>query len=188
MRYAGIRDFDIADGPGVRVALFVSGCRNKCPGCFNRDAQEFDYGLAFTREAANALLHTLGRPEIRGLTVLGGEPLEPENQPQVLELLKHAKKTYPEKDIWLYTGLVYEDLVSGISRVETPCLDPILGLVDVLVDGPFLKEQADATLAFCGSKNQRLIDLAKMRETGTDQPIAWSDGRDTAGHDPMTGR
>lgn len=159
MNYAGINEFDIADGPGVRVAVFVSGCRNKCPGCFNPQAQDFSYGINFGQDAVNHIMGALAKPEVQGLTVLGGEPLEPENQHMVLRLLQTAKLKYPEKDIWLYTGFTYEDLTSGTSRAETNYLKWILECIDVLVDGPFVAELKDPTLAFRGSSNQRILHL-----------------------------
>lgn len=163
MNYAGIATSDIANGPGMRVSLFVSGCRNDCPGCFNKDAQDFDCGLAFDRFALKDITRQLARPEIAGLTVLGGEPLEPENQPDVLKVVRFAKTLEPDKTIWLYTGFVYEDLISHASRAQTEHLQRILDYVDVLVDGPFVADRRDLTLAFRGSSNQRLIDLAAMR-------------------------
>ena len=164
MRYAGLNTTDIANGPGVRVSVFVSGCRNACPGCFNAEAQDFGFGIPFTQDSINQIKGALDRPEIAGLTVLGGEPLEPENQHMVLRLVQTAKLLRPKKSVWLYTGLTYEDLASGTSRVETEYLKWILECTDVLVDGPFVEDKRDLTLAFRGSSNQRLIDLSAMRE------------------------
>lgn len=164
MKYAGLNSCDIANGPGIRVSVFVSGCRNGCPGCFNAEAQDFDYGIPFTQESIYSIQTALERPQIEGLTILGGEPLEPENQHMILRLLQMAKMKYPKKTIWLYTGLTFEDLMSGNSRVETEYLKWILECVDVLVDGPFIADKKDLTLAFRGSSNQRLINLSAMRD------------------------
>ena len=171
MKYAGIVHSDMANGPGVRVSVFVSGCRNACPGCFNPEAQSFDYGLTFGNDAVDTVIRALDRPEIQGLTVLGGEPLEPENQHMLLRLLQRAKMAHPEKDIWLYTGFTYESLRSPDSRANTEYLKWILELVDVLVDGPFMQDLRDLTLKFRGSSNQRLIDLRAMREAKDTETI-----------------
>lgn len=163
MRYAGIVHSDIANGPGMRVSVFVSGCRNACPGCFNQEAQSFDYGIPFTQDSIDTIVRALEPEHVHGLTVLGGEPLEPENQPMVLRLLQSARLRHKDKDVWLYTGFTFEELTSGASRAESPYLPWILENVDVLVDGPFHIEERDPSLAFRGSANQRLIDLAAMR-------------------------
>lgn len=165
MNIAGIQTFDIANGPGIRATLFVSGCRNNCKGCFNKEAQSFDYGHEMTTTDMETLLETLKNPRIQGLTILGGEPLEPENQPDVYCVIKTVRETYPEKDIWLFTGFVYETLSD--TRANTEYLEPILESIDVLVDGPFMLDKRDVTLKFRGSSNQRLIDIPKTIETGT---------------------
>ena len=149
MNYAEIKKVDIANGPGVRVSLFVSGCRNHCKGCFNPETWDFDYGRPFTRETEDEIIEALRPSWIQGLSILGGEPTEEENAAVLIPFLKRVRAALPDKDIWLYSGYTYEALRDK----------EILTLVDVLVDGPFLLEQKDAGLAFRGSRNQRLIDL-----------------------------
>ncbi len=158
MHYGEIKKWDIADGPGVRVSLFVSGCRHHCKGCFNEDTWEFDYGKAYTKETEQEILEALDSAYIQGLTLLGGEPFEPENQRELVKLLRRVRKELPEKDIWSYTGFVFEkDLLPG-GRAFTEVTEEMLSMIDVLVDGPFILEQKDITLSFRGSRNQRLLD------------------------------
>ena len=149
MNYAKIKKVDIANGPGVRVSLFVSGCRNHCKGCFNPETWDFDYGRPFTRETEDEIIEALRPSWIQGLSILGGEPTEEENAAVLIPFLKRVRAALPDKDIWLYSGYTYEALRDK----------EILTLVDVLVDGPFLLELKDAGLAFRGSRNQRIIDL-----------------------------
>ena len=149
MNYAEIKKVDIANGPGVRVSLFVSGCRNHCKGCFNPETWDFDYGRPFTRETEDEIIEALRPSWIQGLSILGGEPTEEENAAVLIPFLKRMRAVLPDKDIWLYSGYTYEALRDK----------EILTLVDVLVDGPFLLELKDAGLAFRGSRNQRIIDL-----------------------------
>ena len=149
MNYAEIKKVDIANGPGVRVSLFVSGCRNHCKGCFNPETWDFDYGRPFTRETEDEIIEALRPSWIQGLSILGGEPTEEENAAVLIPFLKRVRAALPDKDIWLYSGYTYEALQDK----------EILTLVDVLVDGPFLLELKDAGLAFRGSRNQRIIDL-----------------------------
>lgn len=149
MNYAGIKKVDIANGPGVRVSLFVSGCRNHCKGCFNPETWDFSYGKLFTRETEDEIIEALRPSWIQGLSILGGEPTEEKNAAVLIPFLKRVREKLPEKDIWLFSGYTYE-MLQG---------EEILTLVDVLVDGPFLLEQKDAGLAFRGSRNQRIIDL-----------------------------
>ena len=149
MNYAEIKKVDIANGPGVRVSLFVSGCRNHCTGCFNPETWDFDYGRPFTRATEDEIIEALRPSWIQGLSILGGEPTEEENAAILIPFLKRVRAALPDKDIWLYSGYTYEALRDK----------EILTLADVLVDGPFLLEQKDAGLAFRGSRNQRIIDL-----------------------------
>ena len=149
MNYACIKKVDIANGPGVRVSLFVSGCRNHCPGCFNPETWNFSYGKPFTRETEDEIIEALRPSWIQGLSILGGEPTEEENAAVLIPFLKRVRAALPDKDIWLYSGYTYEALRDK----------EILTLADVLVDGPFLLELKDAGLAFRGSRNQRIIDL-----------------------------
>lgn len=168
MYYAAIKPTDIANGPGVRVSLFVSGCTHHCPGCFNEVAWDFAYGEPFTNETMDMLYKALSASYIRGLTLLGGEPLEPVNQNALLPFVQAVCHRFPEKDIWCYTGYQYErDLLSAEGRARCAVTDELLALFDVLVDGPYLAEKHDITLLFRGSSNQRLIDLVKTRQTGT---------------------
>ena len=149
MNYAAIKKADIANGPGVRVSLFVSGCRNHCPGCFNPETWDFDYGEPFTKQTEEELIMALRPSWIQGLSILGGDPMEPENQSVLLPFLRRVKEELPEKDIWLYTGYCIEDVAGSL----------LLSYVDVLVDGPFIEAEKDISLAFRGSRNQRIIDL-----------------------------
>ncbi len=159
MFYGNIKKYDIADGPGVRVTLFVSGCRHHCKGCFNPETWNFEYGKPYTKETEDELIEALKPGYIAGLTLLGGEPFEPENQVELVKLVKRVKETYPQKNIWSYTGFVYDkDLVEG-GRAHTAVTDEMLSYIDVLVDGPFIEEQKDIRLRFRGSSNQRIIEL-----------------------------
>ena len=165
MNYGEIKKYDIANGLGVRVSLFVSGCRHHCKGCFNSETWDFDYGKPYTDETEAEILKALKPGYIAGLTLLGGEPFEPENQRVLVELLRKVRALYPEKNIWTYTGFIYDkDLVKG-GRAYTEVTDEMLSYIDMLVDGPFIEEQKDITLQFRGSRNQRLIELKKKRES-----------------------
>lgn len=168
MNYGMIKPYDIADGPGVRVSLFVSGCRNCCEGCFNKETWNFDYGEAFTDETRAEIIEMLAPYYIKGFTLLGGEPFEPENQEQLAGFLKEIKEKYPEKDIWCYTGYTYEkDLLEG-GRKHTPYTDGMLDCIDTLVDGRFVQSLKDITLQYRGSSNQRILDLKKLRSKITE--------------------
>lgn len=161
MYYGNIKKYDIADGEGVRTSLFVSGCTNACPGCFQPETWDFHYGKPYTAETEEEILDSLNHPYIAGLTILGGEPFEPENQRVLVNLLRHVRKSYPEKNIWSYTGFVLEeDLLLG-GRRHCDVTDEMLSMIDVLIDGPFRQEEKDITLRFRGSANQRVIDLKK---------------------------
>lgn len=156
---------DSANGDGVRVSLFVSGCRNHCPGCFNEATWDFDYGKEFTEIEANEILEGCGRSYISGCTILGGDPMEPENQAALLPLLTRFKEMYPEKTLWIYTGYILErDLLPGQRKHVEVVTDRILDLVDTLVDGPFIQAQRDLSLRFRGSSNQRLLSRAEIAE------------------------
>ena len=166
MNYAAIKRRDIADGPGVRVSLFVSGCTHRCKGCFNEEAQNFSYGEPFTPAVEEALLEDLAPDYVDGLTLLGGEPFEPVNQRALLPFLCRVRERFPQKDVWAYTGYVYEEELLRESRARCEVTDELLSLVDVLVDGEFVEEEKDITLLFRGSANQRLIDLKATRAAG----------------------
>ena len=159
MNYAEIKEYDIANGPGVRVSLFVSGCRNACPGCFNPETWDFDYGHTYTLETEDRILRMLLPDYIEGLTLLGGEPFEPENQAVLVGLLRKVRRIYPNKSIWCYTGYTYEkDLLRGGEK-HTSFTDEMLSMIDVLVDGRFLLAEKDITLLYRGSRNQRILAL-----------------------------
>lgn len=161
MYYGNIKECDIADGPGVRVSLFVSGCRHHCKGCFNAETWDFHYGQPYTKETEEEIIRLLAPSYIQGFTLLGGEPFEPENQKELVGLLRRIRKTYPAKDIWCYTGYLYDvDLVNG-GKVYTEVTDEMLSYIDVLVDGEFVEALKDVTLVFRGSSNQRIIELKK---------------------------
>lgn len=159
MYYGNIKSFDVADGLGVRVSLFVSGCRNCCSGCFNEATWDFKYGQEFTKETEDKIIEYLKPSHIQGFSLLGGEPFEEENQEVLAPFLERLKEIYPKKDIWAWTGYVWDrDLVAG-GRKHTQYTDRMLKCIDVLVDGPFILEQKNLMLEFRGSENQRLIHL-----------------------------
>ena len=166
MYYGNIKNYDIADGEGVRVTLFVSGCTNHCKDCFQPQTWDFHYGQEYTKDTEAEILQLLGNENIEGLTLLGGEPFEPENQEELVKLLRKVRETYPNKTVWAYTGFVYEkDLLAG-QRKHTEYTDEILSYLKVLVDGPFVTEKMNICLYFRGSENQRVIDMAKTLQTG----------------------
>lgn len=157
MNYANIKNCDIADGPGVRVSLFVSGCRHHCKGCFNMETWDFHFGQPYTEETETEILRLLAPDYIQGFTLLGGEPFEPENQAVLVHLLKKIREQLPKKDIWCYTGYLYDvDLIKG-GKVYTDVTKEMLSYIDVLVDGEFIEEEKDLALEFRGSRNQRIV-------------------------------
>ena len=166
MYYSVIKPVDIADGVGVRVSLFVSGCTHHCKGCFQPQTWAFDYGQPYTKETEQQLLSFLAPSYIRGLTLLGGEPMEPDNQRALLPLLRRVREELPQKDIWCYSGYTLEEL-EGDSRARCEVTDEMLSLIDVLVDGEFVEEKRNISLRFRGSENQRLIDLKKTLAKGS---------------------
>lgn len=172
MYYGNIKNCDIADGPGVRVSLFVSGCTNKCENCFQPQTWDFEYGEPFTAETEDKLLDLLAPSYIAGLTVLGGEPFEPSNQRALLPFLKRVRARYPSKTIWIFSGFTYEELMSENSHPHCEVTEEILSLCDVLVDGRFVEALKDITLLYRGSSNQRLIDLHK---TSRGSIVLWSE-------------
>ncbi len=172
MHYAGIKYSDIANGTGVRTCLFVSGCRRHCKGCFNAKTWCFSFGEEFTEEVANTIVESLRPSWIEGLTVLGGEPMEPENQRGLVAFFERVRKEFPNKSIWCYTGDTWEEIKEGVF-LHTEVTDRILACLDVLVDGMFIKELYDITLRFRGSSNQRLIDVPQSLEAG--QVVLWED-------------
>ena len=173
MNYATIKNCDIANGPGVRVSLFVSGCTHRCPGCFNEVAWDFDYGEPFTEEVMDSILEMLRPSYIRGLTLLGGEPFEPQNQPAVVELLRQVKANYPEKSVWAYSGYLFDrDILAGRLGPKE-ITDEYVSYLDVIVDGRFVQSRKNLSLRFRGSDNQRLIDVKASLKAG--EVILWQD-------------
>lgn len=166
MNYALVKYYDIANGTGVRTSLFVSGCRNHCKGCFQPETWAFDYGKEFDEKIQEEIMESLKPEYIKGLTLLGGDPFEPENQKALTPFLAEVKKRYPNKNIWAFTGYVLDvDLTEG-GKVFTSDTKEMLQYIDVLVDGPFVEEQKDITLKFKGSANQRVIDMKTYLEKG----------------------
>lgn len=160
MHYGAIKKTDIANGEGVRVSLFVSGCRNRCTGCFNQITWDFHYGEPFTEQTEAALLDALAPDYIAGLTVLGGEPFEEENQRVLAPFLERVRAVYPQKTVWCYTGYLYDrDILPANGRKHCEATDRMLASIDVLVDGPFVQAACDLTLPFRGSRNQRILRL-----------------------------
>lgn len=159
MNYGTIKKCDIANGTGVRVSLFVSGCRHHCKGCFNAVAWDFSYGQPYTAQTEQEVLEALAPDYIEGLSLLGGEPFEPENQPVLTELLRKVHAQYPQKDVWCYSGYRYETDLSAGGIVHTAVTDEMLSYIHVLVDGEFVEEERDLTLKFRGSRNQRILRL-----------------------------
>jgi anaerobic ribonucleoside-triphosphate reductase activating protein len=167
MHYGELKKCDIANGIGVRVTLFVSGCTNHCPDCFQPQTWDFDYGKPFTDETKEEIFAELDKPFINGLTVLGGEPFEPRNQRELLPLLREVREKYPDKTIWCFTGFRLDDeLLRDGSYPRCEATDGMLACINVLVDGRFVKELKDISLQFRGSRNQRVIDMDRTRETG----------------------
>ena len=174
MNYATIKKRDIANGPGVRVSLFVSGCTHRCPGCFNEIAWDFHYGDPFTAETERELLEALAPDYIKGLSLLGGEPFEPQNQHTLVEFLRKMRETYPQKTVWCYSGYTLEQLCGRVeSNARCDVTDEMLSYIDVLVDGRFVLEKKNIRLRFRGSENQRLIDMNKTRARG--EIVLWED-------------
>ena len=181
MNYATIKKNDVANGPGIRVSLFVSGCRHACPGCFNSEAWDFGYGCELTEEVRASIIEACKKPYIDGLSILGGEPFEPENQAGVTETLRSFKKAFPEKSVWCYTGFTLDrELLSEGSRARTEYTDEMLSYIDILVDGRYVAEKRDLTLRFRGSSNQRIIDMKQtMRDGKIKKLVLWDETADT---------
>lgn len=173
MNYATIKNCDIANGPGVRVSLFVSGCTHRCKGCFNEVAWDFNYGQPFTQETVNLILEMLRPDYIKGLTLLGGEPFEPQNQGAIVGLLRQVKGKYPDKSIWAFSGYLFDrDILPG-KLGDPEITREFLSYLDVLVDGPFIESKKNLSLRFRGSENQRLIDVQRSIKEGS--VISWDD-------------
>lgn len=166
MNYGEIKNYDIANGEGVRVSLFVSGCTHHCKNCFNPETWNFEYGKPFTKETENYIIDCLSPSYIDGLSLLGGEPFEPDNQKVLLPFLRRVKNDLPNKTIWCYTGYLFDKELLNESRARCEFTDEMLSLIDVLVDGEFIQDLYDISLAFRGSSNQRIIDVQKSLESG----------------------
>lgn len=173
MNYADIKQYDVANGPGVRVSLFVSGCNHHCKNCFNQVTWDFNYGKPFTDQTIDTIINYMSPSYIKGLTLLGGEPLEPANQKGILPLLKKVRQVYPDKNIWCFTGFDYDKDVIGRMYSSIPETKEILSLIDVLVDGKFIEEKKDLSLRFKGSSNQRTILIPESLKAG--HAILWDD-------------
>ena len=166
MNYATIKKRDIANGVGVRVSLFVSGCTHHCKNCFNKETWDFSYGEKFTEETEKLILEYLEPDFVNGLSLLGGEPFEIENQEALTLFLRKVKARFPNKDIWCYTGYLFDKHLLSVSRARGKFTDEMLSYIDVLVDGPYIEEQKDISLQFRGSKNQRVIDVKRSLSSG----------------------
>lgn len=172
MHYADIKYFDIANGPGVRTTLFVSGCTHHCKNCFQPETWNFNFGIPFTKETEEEIIESLKHPNVQGLTLLGGEPLEPQNTAALLPFVKKVKTECPTKDIWCFTGDVLEELLNNPNRCNDDT-EKLLSYIDVLVDGPYIEDLHDITLRFRGSSNQRIIDLPQTLKQG--HTVLWED-------------
>ncbi|NLC97061.1 MAG: anaerobic ribonucleoside-triphosphate reductase activating protein [Erysipelotrichaceae bacterium] len=172
MNYASIKNCDVANGIGVRVSLFVSGCTHYCKGCFNSEAWDFDYGDPFDSQAQEKVLNLLKPKHISGLTLLGGEPLDPANQIGLIPFIRKFKQEYPDKTLWCYSGYTYE-YITDVMFKELPYTKELLSYIDVLVDGKFVEELKDLRLRFKGSSNQRIIDIKKSLESN--EIVLWEE-------------
>ncbi len=166
MNYGEIKKVDIANGEGVRVSLFVSGCTHHCKGCFNPETWNFNFGKPFTKDTQEEIIGYLNHSYIKGLSLLGGEPFEPENQKALLPFLKRVKALFPEKNIWCYSGYTFDGELLRESRARCEATDEMLSLIDILVDGEFIEEKRNLMLKFRGSENQRVIDVQKSLQAG----------------------
>ena len=174
MHYGALKKLDIANGEGLRTSLFVSGCTNRCKNCFQPQTWDFNYGREFTEDTVREIFDSMAVRSVRGLTILGGEPMEPENQRALLPFLREFKARFPNKTVWLYTGNTYEELTLGVGA-HSKCLDitaELLSLCDILVDGRFEQERARLGLRFRGSENQRIIDIKQTLAAG--KIVLWS--------------
>jgi len=178
MYYSAIKNCDIANGLGVRVTLFVSGCTNCCEGCFNPDTWCFTYGNEFTKQTEDELFAMLDHNYIQGLTLLGGEPFEPDNQRALVPFVRECKKRFPDKNIWCFTGFYYDkELLKDGSHPRCEVTDELLSMIDVLVDGRFIFSKKDISLKYRGSSNQRIIDMQKTRQKG--EVVLWDENQAT---------
>ena len=178
MKYGNIKFCDIADGVGVRTTLFVSGCTHHCKGCFQPETWDFEYGDEFTETVEEEIFESVLPAYIDGITVLGGEPMEPANQRALVGFLERFRERFPDKTVWAYTGDTYEALIDPSSPRRTEVTDRVLACIDVLVDGPFIEELKDIGARFRGSSNQRIIDVPASIESG--QVVEWQDDEEFA--------
>ena len=173
MNYADIKRIDVANGPGIRVSLFVSGCTHHCKGCFNKETWDFNYGKPFTQNEIDEIMEYVSPNHIKGLSLLGGEPFEFSNQQGLLPLLRTFKQSFPNKSIWCYPGYEFEKDIKEKMMVMWPETVEFISYIDILVDGKFIEEQKDLKLRFRGSANQRIIDIKKSLEAG--ETILWEE-------------
>ncbi|HAK57798.1 MAG TPA: anaerobic ribonucleoside-triphosphate reductase activating protein [Lachnospiraceae bacterium] len=166
MNYADIKQYDIANGVGVRVSLFVSGCTHACEGCFNKEAWDFNYGKPFTEKEIDDIIEYMKPSYVAGLSLLGGEPMEPSNQEGILPLLRRVHETYPEKNIWMYTGYLFDKDILDRMCKESEVSKEIISYIDILVDGEFILARKNLKINFRGSDNQRIIDVKKSLRAG----------------------
>lgn len=171
MNYADIKQYDVANGVGIRVSLFVSGCTHHCKGCFNKETWDFSYGEPFTEKEIERILEYLKPDYVTGLTLLGGEPMEPSNQEALLPLLRKVHQDYPNKTIWCYSGYLFDQDIMGRMYKESKTTEEFVSYLDILVDGPFVLEKKNLKINFRGSENQRIIDVKKSLENG--QVVRW---------------
>lgn len=173
MNYADIKQYDVANGLGIRVSLFVSGCTHHCKNCFNKETWDFHFGNPFTEAEIEKILEYLRPSYVSGLSLLGGEPFEPENQAGLLPLVQKVKEAYPEKDIWCYTGYLFDKDICETMLDQVPETRELLSYIDVLIDGPFIEERKNLKIRFRGSDNQRIIDVRKTMKTG--EIVLWEE-------------
>ena len=173
MHYGAIKNTDIANGAGVRVSLFVSGCRNKCQGCFQPETWSFTYGKEFTNDTEDELINMLAPSYIRGITILGGDPFEPENQRELAPFIRRIREECQGKDIWMYSGYTYEQLTGGNPHCAIDVTPEILGNIDVLIDGRYEESLRNLSLQFRGSSNQRIIDVKQTLASG--RVVLWEE-------------
>ena len=166
MYYGELKKCDIANGEGVRVSLFVSGCRNRCKDCFQPETWDFSFGKPFTAETESEIFAELDKPYVGGLSLLGGDPFEPENQRALLPMLRHIREKYPQKTVWCYTGYRLEELEAPDKHPHCEATEEMLRCIDILIDGRFIAEEKDISLQFRGSRNQRVIDMNRTRSSG----------------------
>lgn len=176
VNYADIKQYDVANGLGVRVSIFVSGCTHHCKNCFNEETWDFNYGKPFTRQEIDQILTYLKPDYVSGLSVLGGEPFEPVNQEGLLPLLREVKQTYPKKDIWCYSGYLFDQQILGQMCKESEVTKELLSYIDILVDGRFVEEKKNLKIRFRGSENQRIIDVKKSLASG--EVVHWEHEND----------